>query len=639
MARTSMMKAASAANPAPKVPDWSWKTEDELAGTRPSVAEDGKLSLPGFGRPVNEVLEQKDWGHRYPPTAKMINRCPNALQEWGPEPITVREKNMMQVVNSITDKAEWRRKVFDEGIIANWRAEAITEEGQGFTEKMFDHCIAELQHKANQNEESGLTAVLDSEWAVVKSDTIISAELKQELQDAVKSLEDVPDEKKDWHPGSNNQVLDLVHPSLFPLIYGQSRVLSTGTTTLEDCVQMTGKGEIVPEPSQDECRLGQKSHWRSQQGTGTTEYWSNRFQWLPSDVFFTENDSVKIKSYINNLHPIHHRTIYLVIEKFVAKSIPAWDLVLSSYNMRLEVNDLRIPFHRTEYIWPLGECPPPDVGSEFEETSDEWSEAHAQWINDNRILIKPDARDFTTSTKNNAVCPLNLRNHFANSGLQVIVKLATIHLSPSSPSYTGGSWHIEGKLNEHIAATSLYYYSSHNITSSALAFRTKVSTDGITERDYAQDDNEGVCYLFDVERDGPGVQSIGKVETGEGRLLAFPNVLQHQVQPFELEDPTQPGHRKILALFLVDPFQRVISTANVPPQQKEWWAEAVQGLEGKLDVLPPELRHQVLTDVGDFPISLEEAKVVREELMNERRAFVKDVNVMYASDEFSFCEH
>jgi hypothetical protein len=65
----------------------------------------------------------------------------------------------------------------------------------------------------------------------------------------------------------------------------------------------------------------------------------------------------------------------------------------------------------------------------------------------------------------------------------------------------------------------------------------------------------------------------------------------------------------------------------------------VQGLEGKLDQLPPELRHQVMTDVGDFPISLEEAKGIRQELMDERRAFVKDVNDMYEEEEFSFCEH
>jgi len=29
----------------------------------------------------------------------------------------------------------------------------------------------------------------------------------------------------DWRYGSDGQVLDLIHPSLFPLIYGHSRVL------------------------------------------------------------------------------------------------------------------------------------------------------------------------------------------------------------------------------------------------------------------------------------------------------------------------------------------------------------------------------------------------------------------------------
>lgn len=237
------------------------------------------------------------------------------------------------------------------------------------------------------------------------------------------------------------------------------------------------------------------------------------------------------------------------------------------------------------------------------------------------------------------VKPLNLREHFKKSGIQVIVKLANIQLTPSNPEYSGGSWHIEGKLNEHICATALHYYDNENITESHLAFRSKVSVEEITQRDYAQDDNDGVCYLFDIERNGPGVQRVGQVATNEGRLLAFPNVLQHQVQPFRLVDSTKPGHRKILALFLIDPFHRVISTANVPPQQREWWAEAVQGLECKLDELPPELRNQVMTEVRDFPISLEEAKKLREELMDERRTFVRDVEYMYREEEFSFCEH
>ncbi|KAG9599124.1 hypothetical protein KCU84_g5586, partial [Aureobasidium melanogenum] len=547
---------------------------------------------------------------------------------------------MMQVVNAITDKPDWRRKVLDETIIAKWRAEAITEEGQGFTEKMFDYCVAELQEKAGQHKENDLTAVLDSECAVVKSDSIISKDLKEELKVAVASLEDIPASAKDWHPGSNEQVLDLVHPSLFPLIYGRTRIIPTGTIGLDDCVQASGKGEIVPKPSEDDCRLGSKTHWLSNYGAGTTDYWSNRFQWLPSNVAFSDNDAVKIMSYINNLHPKHHKSVYPVIEKFIAKSIPAWDLVLSSYVVR-NVNELRVPMTGTEYEFPLGEKAPEHVGSEFTQDDDEFYEVKEQWVRDNRVLIKPDALTYDSVIRkgSNAVEVLNLREHSKKSGIQVIVKLANIHLTPANPEYSGGSWHIEDKLNEHICATALYYYDNENITESHLAFRSKVSVDDITSRDYSQDDNDGVCYLFDIERNGPGVQRIGQVATNEGRLLAFPNVLQHQVQPFKLVDPTKPGHRKILALFLVDPFHRVISTANVPPQQREWWAEAVQGLEGKLDELPLELRHQVMTEVGDFPISLEEAKKLREELMDERRAFVRDVDNMYHRAYFSFCEH
>ena len=37
------------------------------------------------------------------------------------------------------------------------------------------------------------------------------------------------------------------------------------------------------------------------------------------------------------------------------------------------------------------------------------------------------------------------------------------------------------------------------------------------------------------------------------------------------------SHRRFIALWLIDPHQRIISTGNVPPQQQDWWAEAVFG--------------------------------------------------------------
>jgi hypothetical protein len=144
MARTSMIKAAAAAanrpdesntKPKPAKPGSRWINEDKVAEINPSVIEEGRVQLPGFGRSVNDMPEQdggSDWSSGS--VIWLLNRLPNALQEWAPEPLTVRERNMMQVVNAITDKPDWRRKVFDK-----WRAEAVTEEGQGFTEKMFDY--------------------------------------------------------------------------------------------------------------------------------------------------------------------------------------------------------------------------------------------------------------------------------------------------------------------------------------------------------------------------------------------------------------------------------------------------------------------------------------------------------------------
>lgn len=46
--------------------------------------------------------------------------------------------------------------------------------------------------------------------------------------------------------------------------------------------------------------------------------------------------------------------------------------------------------------------------------------------------------------------PLNIKKDFGDEGLQVIVKLANIELTPETPSYAGGSWHIEGQNVWHL---------------------------------------------------------------------------------------------------------------------------------------------------------------------------------------------
>jgi hypothetical protein len=149
--------------------------------------------------------------------------------------------------------------------------------------------------------------------------------------------------------------------------------------------------------------------------------------------------------------------------------------------------------------------------------------------------------------------------------------------------------------------------------------------------------------VFGLDSEGPAVQEVGSVACIEGRLLTFPNILQHQVQPFKLADPTKPGHRKILALFLVDPGIRVISTANVPPQQRHWWSEGVirdfaKHGEG-FAKLSAELKEKVFESVDDFPIGMEEAKDIRLQLMEERKRYVVHQKEEFEKTTFSLCEH
>ena len=84
---------------------------------------------------------------------------------------------------------------------------------------MMDWVIEELRYKAKLFEDIG--AVIVYTGHVVKSDSVVPESLELELQAAVAKLEahDVPDNHKDWHPGSNGKVLDLVHPSLYPLVH------------------------------------------------------------------------------------------------------------------------------------------------------------------------------------------------------------------------------------------------------------------------------------------------------------------------------------------------------------------------------------------------------------------------------------
>jgi len=101
------------------------------------------------------------------------------------------------------------------------------------SEQMVDWCIAEVKYKAKKYAETGCVEALDG---ILKSDGIISEDLKNDTRKAAAPLKNVPERDKDWHPGSNGQVLDLVHPSLYTGLWAVAGITSwwsgTGRRTL-----------------------------------------------------------------------------------------------------------------------------------------------------------------------------------------------------------------------------------------------------------------------------------------------------------------------------------------------------------------------------------------------------------------------
>lgn len=473
---------------------------------------------------------------------------------------------MMQCSSHIRAKPGWFDKMNDADIVARWTQEAVA---QGLTEAQVRYVLDELVHYAALRDgRTGIeVSAVDGVW---QSDTLVDDKLGSRLREAVRVLEQVPEAEKDWHPGSDGQVLDLVHPSLFCLVKGVSE---------------------APERA-----------WRNETDRYSKYELSEKFQWLPTDVDVSDDGDIAFRSYINNVHPETHHELASVLPDLFSRMRPLLENVLT---------DLRHPrplrIEADPYGWYDSEPEHPDKSDysddgAYAEALRAWEEAEDDWWQNRRPVI-PDAPAFTPPELPGESARVDLRGR----RLQVIVKLATIHLTPDKPEYPGGSWHVEGMLNERIVSTGIYYWDSENITESRLSFRA-----ALDDPNYEQNDDNGLREVYGLEDEDALNQTLGSASTPAGRCLAFPNILQHRVGSFRLADSARPGYRKILAFFLVDPSEKIVSTSDVPPQQP--WSET-------------------------STMTLEQANEFREQLMQERKFFVDEHNEQLYEREFSLCEH
>jgi hypothetical protein len=94
-----------------------------------------------------------------------------------------------------------------------------------------------------------------------------------------------------WHPGTNNKVLDIIHPSLYCYVKG----LSVKNGIIEKPIKQNDINEI--------------------------------YQWLSSE-FEVLDKIVKINSYINNLDHYKYPQIYSLIGEIFHKFVPHFEKLL-----------------------------------------------------------------------------------------------------------------------------------------------------------------------------------------------------------------------------------------------------------------------------------------------------------------------
>ena len=168
--------------------------------------------------------------------------------------------------------------------------------------------------------------------------------------------------------------------------------------------------------------------------------------------------------------------MYNLIEKLVDACIPLWDLTLAPLRHPKFEHQCRIQYKKVVYLPESKDSPAEtdktEVGPHTKEVvdrneyvvdswdSEEESEAENSGEEDENEKDEADVGPLFPTDTTAVVRPeptgpfsplpippkFSLKEEYGQKGLQIIVKLANIELTPENPKYDGGSWHLEGQM-------------------------------------------------------------------------------------------------------------------------------------------------------------------------------------------------
>ncbi|KAJ2869637.1 hypothetical protein GGH93_006095 [Coemansia aciculifera] len=535
-----------------------------------------------------------------PPSATLDERIrslfpPGAMYDCLPESMdTLVERRMRQMSSDIRSKSDWLETIYDANTRAGWAAEAKAKE---LTDVEFAYVLDELVYYASLHlpvSNIRLSAA-DGVWF---SDTLIDAEITSKFKNYADILESVPDRLKDYYPNDHSRVLNLIDPSLFPLIYSRSKLRHYASTSPQILLGLENAGEFPG--SLDEWRKalsvtkdGESDYYLPIGDRQYVSYSSDIISWLPSEFRVDDNGFVTIQSYINNLHPVKHAALYPIIASIFSKFLPLLEQVVTDL---VHPRQPRVKPDSSKYYKSDEPLPDDDDEDRYE-----------------KLILWKSRATFVPPQPGPFVAPARPVNPYRLCGrrLQVFVKMANIELTSERPDYGGEDWSVLGLANERIIATGIFFYDVANIATSSLQLREALCCYYLEVDLY---DVDSVVKAYGIERsrlggEEPSSQELGSVSIEDGRCVVFPNIHQFKLPELKLADKTKPGHCKMLTFYFVDPSTRIPSTEIVPPQQQDWCFEDTLASE-PFRSLPQLVVDGVMAKV-DFPISLKEAKKSR----------------------------
>ncbi|KAK5665036.1 hypothetical protein QVD99_008570 [Batrachochytrium dendrobatidis] len=480
---------------------------------------------------------------------------------------TLVEMRYIQYLQSILCKPMWWIDITNQHIVEQWRADSLD---RNILPSTFNLALEQLEFFVKQLVCNGS----DGFGTIVPGPVELTYILDNGIPDNVytRLMTNVSDIEHGSNHNTGQMVHNLIDASMYSVVYGQTMIapldIRLKYTTMVPCDILLSTRLVSNVPIIN----------------GNPEFISSKFQWLPSEFRVEQDGSVTINSYINNLNPIWHRDMYKCIAKIFKCFVPMFESLFRTMDPMFKYIDIR---NGTKGYEPSRHS---DYGG---------MEPDTQVIRPVYVPTLPEHFE----SKYESAKPVSLRGR----NLQVIVKLTNIQLTPSKPKYDEGNWHNEGPINESIAAIGLYYYDVENITTPKLDFREAV--DRFERRKASEMYWEDV---YDTDRESLRNQYIGSLELPNGRCVVYPNRYQHKEQSFELADPTQPGHCKILTFFVVNPACRIVSTAHVAPQQPQWCKSSLDKAH-----VPPELWNDITQYIQGVQ-SPAETKHHRDELTSDR---------------------